>query len=353
MIGKHALMAWGERDAEVTGVRDLEPKPVPGIFMEGRPETEGKRQVRVRLVPRPAILVYGHPRGRKLLTNPPTSPLTGPLRIHCMESGVTKIPGPVRGTSACVQVSQFTILVVVQNINGQAVENTTLPGPPSFGSSAMSHHTHPGISGMFYSPLKWDAASQTCWYNNADQEARFRWLMGIQTSWIITFAMGEVSAFLIILGYLVTHEQQIHLLRCPAHTEAMYSEGAGSTILKFRNIILRIGLYPLVLCMFNLTGAVINLYESHLGVCARRPLIYGLLAATDLGYRLSTIVDIPPHETCPYNSGALHNDCAQQEQMRAAHESSTAPERDLGMGKRWRPYLGHDTNLHRPYQRLT
>ncbi|KAJ7852807.1 hypothetical protein B0H14DRAFT_3450600 [Mycena olivaceomarginata] len=185
-------------------------------------------------------------------------------------------------------------LVVVQNINGKAMEKYYVAGAtliclicnlPPYASGNLGHVLLP---------------TETCWYNNADKEARFRWVIGTQTSWIITFAVGEVSAFLIILGYLVTHE--IHLLRHPAHTEATYSsEGAGSTILKFRNIILRIGLYPLVLCILNLTGAVINLYESrkykmeapestksdmilmlaNLGVCAGRPPIYGLLAATD------------------------------------------------------------------------
>ncbi|KAJ7852806.1 hypothetical protein B0H14DRAFT_3450599 [Mycena olivaceomarginata] len=62
-------------------------------------------------------------------------------------------------------------------------------------------------------------------------------------------------------------------------------------------------------------------------------------------YCLSTIVDIPSHETCSYDSEALHNDRAQQECMRVAQESSTAPERDLGMGKRWRSYLGHDMSV--------
>jgi hypothetical protein len=62
-------------------------------------------------------------------------------------------------------------------------------------------------------------------------------------------------------------------------------------------------------------------------------------------YCLSTIVDILPHETCSYDSEALQNDRAQQECMRVVWESSTAPERDLGIGKRWRSYLGHDTSV--------
>jgi hypothetical protein len=123
--------------------------------------------------------------------------------------------------------------------------------------------------------------------------------------------------------------------------------------------------------------------------CAGRPLIYGLLAATDpvrlvfrsslyrqyaadsitiqsfiralkalrhpeaesptqfggRSYCLSTIVDMPPHETCFHDSEALHNDGAQQEWMRAAQESSTGPERDLRMGEEYWSYLGHDTSV--------
>jgi hypothetical protein len=33
-----------------------------------------------------------------------------------------------------------------------------------------------------------------------------RWLIGTQTFWILLAALGEVSAFLIILGHLVLYE---------------------------------------------------------------------------------------------------------------------------------------------------
>jgi hypothetical protein len=50
---------------------------------------------------------------------------------------------------------------------------------------------------------RWDALRQTCWYNSTE---KFRWLIGTQTSWIMLFAVGEIAAFLIILGYLIAHE---------------------------------------------------------------------------------------------------------------------------------------------------
>ncbi|KAJ7712119.1 hypothetical protein B0H14DRAFT_3524178 [Mycena olivaceomarginata] len=238
-------------------------------------------------------------------------------------------------------------LVVMQNINGQAMEKYYVAGAtliclicnvPPYASGNLGHSV-------------------------------------LLTSWIMIITVGEVGAFPIIL--------ELHLLRRCAHTEMTYSTGAGSTILKFRHIILRIGLYPLVSCMFNITAVVINLHDSQkykreapestklpdmilmfadLAVTAGRPLIYDLLAATNpsfiralsalrhpeaesqtqfygRSYCLSTIVDISPLETSSYDSEALHNDYAQSECMRAPRESSAAPERDLGMGKAWRPYL--------------
>ncbi|KAJ7852798.1 hypothetical protein B0H14DRAFT_3865982 [Mycena olivaceomarginata] len=237
-------------------------------------------------------------------------------------------------------------LVVVQNINGQAMEKYYVAGTvliclicnvPLYASGNLGHVLIP---------------VETCWFNNPDKEARFRWIIGTQISWLFIFAVGGAGAFLIILGYLVTHEFYGSLIRRPAHTETTYSsEGAGSTILKFRNIILRIGLYALASCVLNLTVGVIDLRQSRkytmetpewtkldvilllvtVATCAGRPLIYGLLAATDPSfvralsalwhpeaesqaqfgghnYCLSTIVDILPDEACSYDSEALHND---------------------------------------------
>jgi hypothetical protein len=57
-----------------------------------------------------------------------------------------------------------------------------------------------------------DTVTQACWYNNANKEARFRWLIGTQTSWIMIITVGEVGAFLIILEYrylAATHEVRL------------------------------------------------------------------------------------------------------------------------------------------------
>ncbi|KAJ7899304.1 hypothetical protein B0H14DRAFT_3424127 [Mycena olivaceomarginata] len=244
-------------------------------------------------------------------------------------------------------------LVVVYNINGQAMEKYYVAGT---------------ILICLVCNV-WDAVSQTCWYDSAVPEVHFRWVIGTQSSWVIIFAVGEVGAFVIIVRYLVTHE--LHLLCRPAHTEATYSsEGAGSTILKFRNIILRIGLYPLTSCVLGITASGFDLYESRkykmgafkptkldtilvvvsIAECAGRPLFYGLLAATDPSFIralralrhpdaetetqfchrsgcLSTIVEIPPHVISLDNGEALDNGHARQECMR-----TTAPGSNLEWG---------------------
>ncbi|KAJ7305677.1 hypothetical protein DFH08DRAFT_976227 [Mycena albidolilacea] len=249
-------------------------------------------------------------------------------------------------------------LVVVQNINGRAMEKYYVAGTTLICLICNVVPYASGNLGHVLIPTKMGRSQPD-----------------LLTSWIIITVVGEVGAFLIILGYLVTHE--IHLLRRPAHTEATYSsQGAGSTILKLRNIILRIGLYPLASCVLNLTVAVFDLHEfikleaeasestkldmilmfANVASCAGRPLIYGLLAATDPSFIralhalrnpeaeaetqfygrsgcLSTIVDIPLHEISSFDSEALDN-----------HMRSTMPGPGLEVGKEWRSYLEHDTS---------
>ncbi|KAJ7671088.1 hypothetical protein B0H17DRAFT_1209142 [Mycena rosella] len=153
--------------------------------------------------------------------------------------------------------------------------------------------------------LPWDAVNETCWYRSTDPEAMLRWLIGTQTFWIVLFSAGEVAAFLVIVGYLLSYmleTRRSHADSRPQTTDSSEaSHRPGLTILTFRNIILRVGLYPIVSCVLNISAAAIDLYESrnyarkHLGsteltsrlnladlaIYAGRPLIYGLLAVTD------------------------------------------------------------------------
>ncbi|KAJ7787659.1 hypothetical protein B0H13DRAFT_2526196 [Mycena leptocephala] len=126
--------------------------------------------------------------------------------------------------------------------------------------------------------------------------AVLHWLVGTQTVWILFASVGEVGAFLVILGYLIIHELDARGFRTGTQLGATHTSEASrrtaSNILMFRNIILRIGLYPLVACLLNISTAVLDLqskqnklsmpgFLTDLAFYAGRPLIYVLLAATD------------------------------------------------------------------------
>ncbi|KAF7335738.1 hypothetical protein MVEN_02229500 [Mycena venus] len=164
----------------------------------------------------------------------------------------------------------------------------------------------------------------------------------VLTFWIMLFAVGEVCACLSIVGYLFAYVLNTRRFRMDTQTDSSeVSHRVASTIMMLRNIILRVGLYPVVSCLLNISAAAVDLHVSRnftmkrfesaelewrlnladLAIYAVRPLIYGLLAATDpafvrairalyrpedesttqsrpvpLGF-LSTIIDLPPDET--------------------------------------------------------
>ncbi|KAJ7639955.1 hypothetical protein DFH06DRAFT_1430524 [Mycena polygramma] len=170
-------------------------------------------------------------------------------------------------------------LVLAYKVNGQKMEKWYI-----FGTVFVSLicNVVPYASGG----LGW-ASTQNCWYRSPDPAA-LSWLIGTQTTWTLFTCVGEVVAFLILVGYLVAYE--LETWRFPPDdsrfietrtSEASY--GPGSTI----------RLYPFVSCLLNVTAAVLDLRVmsqenpsmalsvADFAIPASRPLIYGLLAATD------------------------------------------------------------------------
>ncbi|KAJ7482642.1 hypothetical protein FB451DRAFT_1235787 [Mycena latifolia] len=183
-------------------------------------------------------------------------------------------------------------LVLAYDVNGQKMEKWYLLGTAVV---SLICNVAPYASGK----LGW-AVNDTCWYRGTDPADSLRWIISTQTVWILLTSCGEVGAFLLILTYLIIYELDTRRLRTDKQLSGTYtseaSRRAGSTILRFRNIILRIGMYPLVSCLLNIGGTVLDLHElrhaeptklnwrlslADLAIFAGRPLIYGLLAATD------------------------------------------------------------------------
>ncbi|KAJ6530978.1 hypothetical protein DFH09DRAFT_1409657 [Mycena vulgaris] len=178
-------------------------------------------------------------------------------------------------------------LVLVYRVNGKRMEKYYI-----IGTSVVCIAT--AVSAYASGSLGWDAFSQACWYRTDDPAAMFRWVIGTQTFWILLVAVGEVIAFLTIIGYMITY-QLVTRYFTPQIQQSFASEKLH-TIVRFRSIILRIGLYPFVSCLLNISTGVLDVYlVKHpeltvltgrlsivdLVIFSTRPLIYGILAATD------------------------------------------------------------------------
>ncbi|KAJ6549121.1 hypothetical protein DFH09DRAFT_1366946 [Mycena vulgaris] len=181
-------------------------------------------------------------------------------------------------------------LVLHHNVNGQRMENYYI-----IGTAVVSGVCNivPYASGH----LGWDTINHTCRYRSFDEASRMGWFIGTQTVWILLVTFGEVVAFLIMVRHLVAYLATRGRFREARKLSATYSSGASlSNINTFRNIIIRIGLYPLVSCLLNISTSALELYIfdnpvqrdlnsrlnlMDLALFSARPLTYGLLAATD------------------------------------------------------------------------
>ncbi|KAF7343986.1 hypothetical protein MVEN_01687800 [Mycena venus] len=205
-------------------------------------------------------------------------------------------------------------LVIVYSVNGQKMEKYYI-----IGTFLLSL-----ICGL----APWNAVSQSCWFRSTNSAEMLRWLIGTQDFWTMFFAVGEVCGFLRTIVYLIL---ELDMRRFATDNQITYSYDVS-------HIILRIGMYPLVSCALNISGAAIDLYTyshytGHSGnnwrlniagavIFSGRPLIYGLLAIADpsfiralcalrhpekdittqshrptpAGY-LSTVIDLPSGET--------------------------------------------------------
>ena len=52
---------------------------------------------------------------------------------------------------------------------------------------------------------RWDDVNGTCWYHSKDPLVMSHWLVGTQSVWILLASLGEVIAFIVIVGYLVVY----------------------------------------------------------------------------------------------------------------------------------------------------
>ncbi|KAJ7085758.1 hypothetical protein B0H15DRAFT_950885 [Mycena belliarum] len=198
----------------------------------------------------------------------------------------------------CFCIALNLELVLVHGFNGNQMEKYYILGTSAV---CVLCNIPPYAAGQF----GWNVLNQACWFSNPDQRAMLRWLLGTQTFWILLMGAGEAVAFLMIVRYFILYERNMRR----THEESRSSGTSSSCIsevrlprspmVQYRNVILRIGLYPLVACILNLS-TVLDLYlvadqVSHpimtelnwrlsiadLSIYSLRPVIYAVLALTD------------------------------------------------------------------------
>ncbi|KAJ7189332.1 hypothetical protein GGX14DRAFT_507235 [Mycena pura] len=153
-------------------------------------------------------------------------------------------------------------LVLVYKVNGRRMEKYYILGTTVVCIIC-------AVVPLAFGRLGLDTNDMTCWFKNEDH--RLEWVLGTQTILVLLTSTGEVLSFLTILRYVVTYEFETRRFRRMAAksstgsgtfatTTASQTSPVGSTISMFRNIIIRIGLYPLVSCLLNISASLLDLH---------------------------------------------------------------------------------------------
>ncbi|KAF7367967.1 hypothetical protein MSAN_00862000 [Mycena sanguinolenta] len=123
------------------------------------------------------------------------------------------------------------------------------------------------------------------------------------TLWMVLMSTAEIISFLLIVIFMMRHQARIQHLRedslslDAAACMTVESNRPAHPIVRYRPMILRIGLYPIFSCFFSLTACGFGVYNVlHVKsmtdlsfklrildamITTLRPLLYALLASTD------------------------------------------------------------------------
>ncbi|KAJ7049395.1 hypothetical protein C8F01DRAFT_1183737 [Mycena amicta] len=152
----------------------------------------------------------------------------------------------------------------------------------------------------------WNAIGGVCWLSAPTPEMQLHWLIGTHSIWMLLMALTKLISFVLVLGFMIrigTLRAQASAAAAQSRLEAATSFGSINSeslpkppILRYRRMIIRIGLYPLLACFLSVTTCICDVYATiHTELTDHRnnillldffaysfrPLLYGLLAATD------------------------------------------------------------------------
>ncbi|KAJ7593762.1 hypothetical protein C8J56DRAFT_925113 [Mycena floridula] len=199
-------------------------------------------------------------------------------------------------------------LVLVHGVNGKRMEKYYL-----IGTTILSLVLN--VPTFALHKFGWDDQSSTCWYKNSNDQDRLRWIVGTQSFWILLAATIETICSCIVLVWMYRFRRNTDLLiKAASHSSVgqksrstqTQTRSIGiassnhSTIIsrdpRYRNIILRIALYPIISLLVNYSTVALDLYTTIHGLTKEldfrllildlifygvRTLAYGILAACD------------------------------------------------------------------------
>jgi hypothetical protein len=172
-------------------------------------------------------------------------------------------------------------LVIVHGVNGNMMEKYYIIGSFVF---ALALNIPVYAQGHY----GWNVQNATCWYNDPDDKRRLRTIIAQLSFWILFIATAETVMFFVVLVHMVRAERNSRTFRLDSHVSSRVSniKSATNFASRYRKIILRIGLYPLVSCVMNFSTVALDLYQTVVGVNTNLQFNLSLLDLSLYGIRL-------------------------------------------------------------------
>ncbi|KAG9224370.1 hypothetical protein PLEOSDRAFT_159773 [Pleurotus ostreatus PC15] len=182
-------------------------------------------------------------------------------------------------------------LVIVHRLNGQKLEKYYLIVSAVI---AIVLAVPPYATGQY----GWDPLERVCWYTSDNRHERVLWQATTQMGWTAITVIGEVTCSIVVLVFMMRHNARTRKIFVPVRTFTETTTASGVVIAnRHRNIIFRIGLYPIASCCVNLLSVATALHSTlSNGIHDRtdynilllsdtlyggRAIVYALLAASD------------------------------------------------------------------------
>ncbi|KAJ8481405.1 hypothetical protein ONZ45_g15322 [Pleurotus djamor] len=181
-------------------------------------------------------------------------------------------------------------LVVVHSINGRAMEKYYYIFAALLSLVLV---VPPFATGQY----GWDPLQKVCWYANANVRSRIIWQMTTQMAWTSLSVLGEVICSIVVLVFMIRHNNRHRRIFSPVKSTSETNAPQVLHANRYKNIIFRISLYPIVSCLVNLMSVVTALHSTFSNgiqdqtdynvfclssaLYGGRAIVYGLLALTD------------------------------------------------------------------------